>query len=45
MNISGDKVANRADSISLSTMSSHANFDDLITYGKKLKTFEVLKYL
>ena len=36
--ISGDKVENKADCISLTTFSSHANRKDLITYGSKINT-------
>ena len=36
--ISGDKVENKADCISLTTFSSHANRDELITYGSKINT-------
>lgn len=31
-------IPNRADCITMSTMSSHANFNDLLTYGGNLKT-------
>lgn len=36
--ISGDKVENKADCISLTTFSSHANRDELIEYGSKINT-------
>lgn len=36
--ISGDKVENKADCISLSTFSSHANRDELIKYGSGINT-------
>lgn len=38
ININKKPVPNRADTISLSTFSSHANFDDLVTYGSNLRT-------
>ena len=38
ININKKPVPNRADTISLSSMSSHANFDDLVTYGSNLRT-------
>ncbi len=36
--ISGDPVENKADSIVLTTFSSHANRKELITYGSKINT-------
>lgn len=36
--ISGDKVENKADCVSLTTFSSHANRDELIEYGSKINT-------
>ena len=36
--ISGDKVENKADCISLGTFSSHANRNELLTYGSKIST-------
>lgn len=36
--ISGDKVENKADCISLGTFSSHANRNELLTYGSKINT-------
>lgn len=36
--ISGDGVENKADCISLGTFSSHANRNELITYGSKVNT-------
>ena len=36
--ISGDGVENKADCISLGTFSSHANRNELITYGSKINT-------
>lgn len=38
ININKEKIANRADCITLSTFSSHANNSDLIKYGSSLKT-------
>lgn len=38
ININKKPVPNRADTICLSTLSSHAGFDDLITYGSSLRT-------
>ena len=38
ININKKPVPNRADAICLSTLSSHAGFDDLITYGSSLRT-------
>lgn len=38
ININKKPVPNRADTICLSTLSSHANFDDLVTYGSNLRT-------
>lgn len=38
ININKKPVPNRADAICLSTLSSHANFDDLVTYGSNLRT-------
>ena len=38
ININKKPVTNRADAICLSTLSSHAGFDDLITYGSSLRT-------
>ena len=38
ININKKPVPNRADTICLSTFSSHAGFDDLVTYGSSLKT-------
>lgn len=36
--ISGDKVENKADCISLGTFSSHANRNELIEFGSKVNT-------
>ena len=36
--ISGDKVENKADCISLGTFSSHANRNELIEFGSKINT-------
>lgn len=36
--VSGDKVENKADCISLTTFSSHANRKELLTYGSKINT-------
>lgn len=36
--ISGDKVENKADCISLGTFPSHANRNELLTYGSKINT-------
>lgn len=38
ININKRPVPNRADAICLSTLSSHANFNDLVSYGSNLKT-------
>lgn len=40
--ISGDPVENKADCILLGTFSSHANRNELITYGSKLNTEKVV---
>lgn len=36
--INKEQIPNRADCITLSTFSSHANFDDLVKYGSSLNT-------
>lgn len=40
--ISGDGVENKADCISLGTFSSHANRNELITYGSKINTEKLI---
>lgn len=40
--INGEQIANRADCITLSTFSSHANCDDLVEYGSSLKTNKIV---
>lgn len=40
--INGEQIPNRADCITLSTFSSHANCDDLVKYGSSLKTNNVV---
>ena len=40
--ISGDGVKNKADCISLGTFSSHANRNELITYGSKINTEKLI---
>ena len=40
--ISGDSVANKADCISLMTMSSHANRRDLLEYGSSVNTEKLI---
>ena len=40
--INKEMVPNRADSITLSTFSSHANFDDLVKFGSSLNTNKVV---
>ncbi|MCD8291186.1 MAG: MBL fold metallo-hydrolase [Prevotella sp.] len=42
ISINKEKVPNRADCITLSTFSSHANHDDLVKYGSSLKTNKVV---
>ena len=42
ININKKPVPNRADTICLSTFSSHANFEDLVTYGSNLKTNKLI---
>lgn len=37
-----EKIANLADCITLSTFSSHANYDDLIKYGSSLRTNKLI---
>lgn len=38
ININKKPVPNKADAITMSTFSSHANFDDLLKYGSSLRT-------
>lgn len=40
--ISKEQIPNRADCITLSTFSSHANFNDLVKYGSSLKTNKLI---
>ena len=40
--INGELIPNRADCITLSTFSSHANFNDLVKYGSFLNTNKVV---
>ena len=40
--INKEMIPNRADCIALSTFSSHANFDDLVTFGSSLNTNKVV---
>lgn len=40
--INKEMIPNRADCITLSTFSSHANFDDLVTFGSSLNTNKVV---
>lgn len=40
--INKEMISNRADCITLSTFSSHANFDDLVTFGSSLNTNKVI---
>lgn len=40
--INGELIPNRADCITLSTFSSHANFNDLVKYGSSLNTNKVV---
>ena len=40
--INKEEIPNRADCITLSTFSSHANHDDLITYGSSLNTSKLI---
>lgn len=42
ININKEPVPNKADAICLSTFSSHANFEDLVTYGSNLKTNKLI---
>lgn len=42
ININKKPVLNRADCITMSTFSSHANFDDLLKYGSKLRTNQLV---
>lgn len=42
ININKKPVPNKADTISLLTMSSHANHDDLVKYGSSLKTDKLI---
>lgn len=42
ININKKPVPNRADAICLSTFSSHASFDDLVTYGSNLRTNKLI---
>lgn len=42
ININKKPVPNRADTISLSTFSSHADFNDLVKYGSNLKTNKLI---
>lgn len=40
--INKEQIPNRADCITLSTFSSHANFNDLVKYGSSLKTNKLI---
>lgn len=40
--VNGEYIPNRADCMTLSTFSSHANFNDLIKYGSSLNTNKVV---
>ena len=40
--INGEQISNKADCITLSTFSSHANFNDLVHYGSSLNTNKVV---
>lgn len=40
--INGEQIPNKADCITLSTFSSHANFEDLVKYGSSLNTNKVV---
>lgn len=42
ININKKPVPNRADAITMSTFSSHANFNDLLKYGSNLKTEKLI---
>lgn len=42
ININKKPIANKADTISLTTLSSHANHDELIKYGSNLKTGKLI---
>lgn len=42
ININKKPVPNRADCITMSSMSSHANFNDLLKYGSNLKTNKLI---
>lgn len=42
ININKKPVPNRADAITLSTFSSHANFDDLVAYGSNLRANKLI---
>ena len=42
ININKQPVPNRADCMCMSTFSSHANFDDLVTYGSSLHTNKLI---
>ena len=40
--INKEQIPNRADCVTLSTFSSHANFNDLVKYGSSLKTNKLI---
>jgi len=40
--VNKDKIPNRADCVTLSTFSSHANFDDLVKFGSSVNTNKLL---
>lgn len=42
ISINKERIANNADCITLSTFSSHANYDDLIKFGSSLNTNKVI---
>lgn len=42
ISINKEQIPNRADCISLSTFSSHANYDDLVKYGSSLQTNKLI---
>lgn len=42
ININKKPVPNKADCITMSTFSSHANFNDLLKYGSKLRTNQLI---
>lgn len=42
ININKNPVPNKADCITMSTFSSHANFNDLLKYGSNLRTNQLI---